>query len=68
MGESVLAPVGSLAGAALLPNGVSLFGQTFSGATIGQTLGRYAGRAIDRALAPPRDGARIKSLHLMESR
>ena len=68
MGEIVLAPVGSLAGAALLPNGVSLFGQTFSGATIGQTLGRYAGRAIDRALAPPREGARIKSLHLMESR
>ncbi len=68
MGEIVLSPVGSLAGAALLPNGVTLFGQNFSGAAIGQTLGRYAGRAIDRALTPPSEGARIKSLHLMESR
>ncbi|MEL7057708.1 MAG: glycoside hydrolase/phage tail family protein [Pseudomonadota bacterium] len=68
MGEIVLSPIGSLAGAALLPNGVTLFGQNFSGAAIGQTLGRYAGRAIDRALTPPSEGARIKSLHLMESR
>lgn len=68
MGEIVLTPVGSLAGAAVLPNGVTLFGQTFSGAAIGQTIGRYAGRAIDRALIPPQESARIKSLHVMESR
>ena len=68
MGELILAPAGSLAGAALLPNGVNVLGQSISGAAIGQTLGRYIGRAIDDALLPPVEAPRIKSLHIMESR
>ncbi|MEM9572113.1 MAG: glycoside hydrolase TIM-barrel-like domain-containing protein [Pseudomonadota bacterium] len=68
MGELILAPAGGIAGAALLPNGITVLGQTISGAAIGQTLGRYAGRAIDDALLPPVEAPRIKSLHIMESR
>lgn len=68
MGEIVLSRVGGIAGAALLPNGINILGQSISGATIGQTLGRVAGRAIDASLLPPVEAPRIKSLHLMESR
>ena len=68
MGELILTPVGGIIGAAAFPNGINLFGQSISGATIGQSLGRYAGRAIDHALLPPVEAPRIKSLHVMESR
>jgi hypothetical protein len=68
MGELILAPAGAIAGAAILPNGVNLLGQNISGAALGQTIGRYAGRAIDDALLAPVEAPRIKSLHIMESR
>jgi len=68
MGEIVLSRVGDIAGTALLPNGVGLFGQTVSGAAIGRTLGRFAGRAIDASLQPAVESPRLKSLHLLESR
>ncbi|MEM7330323.1 MAG: glycoside hydrolase TIM-barrel-like domain-containing protein [Pseudomonadota bacterium] len=68
MGEIILTPVGSLAGAALVPNGIHLFGQSISGAAIGSAVGQYFGQAIDDALLPPVEAPRIKSLHIMESR
>ncbi len=68
MGEIVLSQAGSVAGAALLPNGLSIFGQSFSGAALGRTLGGLAGRAIDASLLSPVEGPRIKSLQILESR
>ncbi|MEL7041746.1 MAG: glycoside hydrolase/phage tail family protein [Pseudomonadota bacterium] len=68
MGEIVLSQVGGALGGALLPNGFSIFGQTLSGAALGQGLGALAGRAIDAAQLTPTESPRIKSLHLMESR
>lgn len=68
MGEIVLSQAGSVAGAALLPNGLSVFGQSISGAALGRTLGGLAGQAIDASLLSPVEGPRIKSLQILESR
>lgn len=68
MGEIVLSQVGSVAGAALLPSGLSVFGQTISGASLGQALGGLAGDAVDASLLSPVESPRIKSLHILESR
>lgn len=68
MGEIVLSQAGSVAGAALLPNGLSVFGQSISGTTLGRTLGGLAGQAIDASLLSPVEGPRIKSLQILESR
>ena len=68
MGEIVLSQVGAAVGAQLLPNGLSVLGQSFSGAFIGQTIGSLAGRAIDASMLSPIEGPRVKSLHVMESR
>ena len=68
MGEIVLSQVGSVVGAQLLPNGLSVLGQTVSGAAIGQSLGTLAGRALDASMLAPVAGPRIQSLQVMESR
>ncbi len=68
MGQIILSQVGSAIGSAALPNGVNVFGAQVSGAAIGSTIGSFAGRAIDTALAPPIDGPRVHALHVMESR
>ena len=68
MGEIILSQAGAIAGSAVLPGGVTAFGQTFSGAAIGRTIGQLAGRAIDASLMPATEGPRVKSLTVMESR
>ncbi|MFN3212283.1 MAG: glycoside hydrolase/phage tail family protein [Henriciella sp.] len=68
MGEIILSQVGATVGASLLPNGVSVLGQTLSGAAIGQAIGGLAGRALDASMLSPREGPRLKSLQIMESR
>ena len=45
MAEIVLTQAGGVIGSQILPNGLTLFGQTLSGTAIGQGLGRIAGRA-----------------------
>lgn len=66
--EIILSQAGAAAGSALLPNGIGLFGQTLSGAVLGEAVGRFAGRAIDASLSPVSEGPRINALHVMESR
>ncbi len=68
MAEIILSQAGAAIGANLLPNGIGLFGQTLSGAVLGEAVGRLAGQAIDASLAPVSEGARISALHVMESR
>lgn len=68
MGEIILSQVGATVGASLLPNGVSVLGQTLSGAAIGQAVGGLAGRALDASMLSPREGPRLKALQIMESR
>ncbi|MHA7856515.1 MAG: baseplate multidomain protein megatron [Henriciella sp.] len=68
MGEIILSQVGATIGASLLPGGIGVFGQTLSGAAIGQTLGSLAGRALDASMLSPKQGPRLKSLQIMESR
>lgn len=68
MAEIILSQAGAAVGAAALPSGVSVFGQTIAGSAIGGTLGRLAGRAIDASLMPANERPRIDRLHVMESR
>lgn len=68
MAQIVLAEAGAQLGAHFLPQGISMLGQTIAGQTIGRAVGNIAGRAIDGALAAPIEGARVKALHVMESR
>ena len=68
MAEIILSQAGGVIGRHLLPGGLNLFGHAVSGAAIGQVLGSVAGRAFDAALAPPIEGPRLKSLHIMDSR
>ncbi len=69
MGQIVLSRAGAAAGAQLLPGGVSLLGRQLSGAGLGRFLGSVAGQAIDAALfSPRREGPRLTTLHLTESR
>ncbi|MEZ6028152.1 MAG: glycoside hydrolase/phage tail family protein [Hyphomonadaceae bacterium] len=60
MAELLLGRLGAAAGAALLPKGL---------AVLGETAGKLAGMALDaQFLTPPRQGPRIKSFHLIEGR
>jgi hypothetical protein len=68
MAEIVLSQVGQVAGAQLLPQGLSVFGQQIAGAAIGKAVGGFIGRAIDASLVPATEGPRVKMLHVMESR
>ena len=66
MATLILSEVGAVAGAQLLPQGLSLFGQTLSGTAIGGFIGANVGRLA--SLASPIEGHRIDSLRVMESR
>lgn len=68
MAEIVLTQVGQVAGAQLLPQGLTVFGQHIAGAAIGKFVGQVAGRAIDASLVPAVEGPRVKALNVMESR
>ncbi len=68
MAEIVLSQVGAAVGAAALPSGLTVFGQTIAGATLGRAIGSIAGRALDASLLPANEGPRIDSLRVMESR
>ena len=68
MAEIVLSQVGAAVGAAALPSGLTVFGQTIAGAALGRAVGSLAGRAIDASMAPVSEGPRIKTLSVMESR
>ncbi|MEL8056086.1 MAG: glycoside hydrolase TIM-barrel-like domain-containing protein, partial [Pseudomonadota bacterium] len=68
MAEIALSQAGAVVGSTLLPNGLTVFGQTVTGAAIGRFVGSLAGRAIDASLRPPIEGPRVKSLTVMESR
>lgn len=68
MAEIILSQAGAAIGSAVLPNGIGAFGQTLSGAILGEAVGRFAGRAIEASLAPVSEGPRINALHVMESR
>ncbi len=66
--QIVLSQAGAAAGASLLPQGLTVFGQTVAGAAIGRAVGNIAGRVIDASLASAAEGPRVKSLTVMESR
>lgn len=52
MAEIVLSQAGAVAGRALLPQGVSVLGQTLGGAVLGRTLGRWDRHAQIDVLLP----------------
>ncbi len=69
MAQLVFSTLGQSVGSALLPNGVSVFGQQVSGAAIGQFVGAVAGAAVDSYIFAPRlEGPRINDVHVTESR
>ena len=68
MGEIVLSQVGAAIGAQVLPNGLTVLGQSLSGEVLGRTIGSLAGRALDASMLTPIAGPRVKSLQIMESR
>jgi hypothetical protein len=53
MATLVLGAVGTAAGGALLPGGVSILGTTLTGAALGGALGSIGGSVIDQALLGP---------------
>ena len=53
MATLVLGAVGTAAGGALLPGGVSILGTTLTGAALGGALGSIGGSVIDQALFGP---------------
>ncbi len=50
MATLALAAAGAAAGSVLLPSGLSVFGATIAGATIGSQIGALAGSFVDQAL------------------
>ena len=69
MAELVFSEVGAAVGSAVLPEGLSVLGREISGAALGRSLGSLAGRAVDNALAAPREvGRRLTDLHVLDSR
>lgn len=68
MAEIALSQAGAVVGSTLLPNGLTVFGQQIAGAAVGRFVGGLAGRAIDASLRSPIEGARVKTLSVMESR
>lgn len=73
MATLALAAAGSAIGNTLLPEGLSLFGTSFTGASIGARIGTLAGAIVDRALfsasgqSRPLQGPRLSSLKLTTS-
>ncbi|MCC6919415.1 MAG: glycoside hydrolase/phage tail family protein [Alphaproteobacteria bacterium] len=65
----VLGLVGQAVGKALLPGGISLFGQAITGAEIGGAVGALAGSAVDGLLLGSRrvEGPRLSELHVQAS-
>jgi len=69
MAQLVFSTLGQNIGSAVLPNGISVFGQQISGAAIGQFVGSVAGAAVDSYLLAPRlEGPRISEVYVTESR
>ncbi|MGF1650352.1 MAG: glycoside hydrolase/phage tail family protein [Hyphomicrobiaceae bacterium] len=71
MATLALTAAGAALGSALLPTGVSLFGATLTGATLGAQIGGLVGGAVDQALFGPRprafEGPRLEELRLTGS-
>lgn len=70
MATLLLAGIGSAIGGALLPAGITAFGQTIAGAAIGQAIGGTLGRAIDQTLFSPTQtstGPRLDGLEVQKS-
>lgn len=70
MATLLLAGIGSAIGGALLPAGITAFGQTIAGAAIGQAIGGTVGRAIDQTLFSPTQtttGPRLDGLEVQKS-
>lgn len=73
MATLALSAIGAAAGSAVLPGGLSLFGATLSGATLGSQVGALLGSQIDQALfgASGRvravDGPRLSDLRITAS-
>lgn len=64
MAQLAISRIGAQVGKTLLPKGIRAFGLSVSGAQIGRAVGSYIGSA----LTPARDGPRIETLPIMESR
>ena len=69
MATLVLGLAGQAAGNALLPAGITLFGQTITGAAIGGAIGAYAGAQVDALLrgSASVEGPRLKELQVQAS-
>jgi hypothetical protein len=69
MGQLILGTIGSVAGQALLPNGLSLFGAQLTGGAIGGFAGSALGASFDRALLSQRtiEGPRLDNLQIQTS-
>ncbi|MGE0613682.1 MAG: glycoside hydrolase/phage tail family protein, partial [Hyphomicrobiales bacterium] len=73
MATLALGAAGSALGAAALPGGVSLFGASLSGASIGMALGSTVGAVVDQALFAPsgqdriREGSRLSDVRISAS-
>ena len=67
MAQIVFSQIGAAVGARRLPAGLSVLGWAVSGAAIGRAAGARAGGALDRYLAGPMEGPRLKALHVMEA-
>ena len=73
MATLALAAVGSAAGRALLPSGLTVLGATIGGATIGSQIGALAGSFVDQALfgvsgqSRPFAGPRLSDLRVTAS-
>lgn len=67
MAQIVFSQIGAAVGARLLPAGLGVLGWAVSGAAIGRAAGALAGGALDRYLAGPMEGPRLKALHVMEA-
>lgn len=69
MATLVLGLAGQAVGNALLPAGISVLGQTITGAAIGGAVGAYAGMQVDAMLRGSArvDGPRLKELYVQAS-
>jgi len=65
----ILGLAGQAVGRALLPAGVSVFGQAITGAEIGGAIGALAGSVVDSMLTGSRrvEGPRLTELHVQAS-
>ena len=69
MATLVLGLAGQAVGNALLPAGISVLGQTITGAAIGGAIGAYAGMQVDAMLRGSQrvEGPRLKELYVQAS-